>query len=51
MPNQGNKSNGKSGVVQPKKNSTMPSTKKQGTQGGANKSQKADAGSNANSGK
>lgn len=31
MPNQGNKSNGKSGVVQPKKNSTMPSTQKQGT--------------------
>ena len=30
MPNQGNKSNGKSGA-KPKKNSTMPSTQKHGT--------------------
>jgi hypothetical protein len=30
MPNQGNKSNGKSGP-RPKKNTTMPSTQKQGT--------------------
>ena len=31
MPNQGNKSNGKSGITKPKKNTTMPSTPKQGT--------------------
>lgn len=31
MPNQGNKSNGKSGIVQKKKSSTMPGTQKQGT--------------------
>lgn len=31
MPNQGNKSNGKSGITKPKKNSTMPSTQKKGT--------------------
>jgi hypothetical protein len=31
MPNQGNKSNGKSGVVKSKKSSTMPSTPKKGT--------------------
>ena len=34
MPNQGNKSNGKSGIVQSKKNSTLPSKKKD-TEGNA----------------
>ena len=31
MPNQGNKSNGNSGIVKPKKNSTEPATQKKGT--------------------
>src|SRR4051812_24380848 len=31
MPNQGNKSKGRTGIVHPKKNSTMPSTQKHGT--------------------
>ena len=53
MPNQGNKANGKSGIVRPKKNSTMPSKKKQDSQGNATKSngandQKNDAGSSDN---
>jgi hypothetical protein len=31
MPNQGNKSNGKSGIAKPKKNTTVPNTQKDGT--------------------
>jgi hypothetical protein len=45
MPNQGNKSNGKSGA-RPKKNSTMPSTQKQGT-ASATKHSRGDNGQSA----
>ena len=49
MPNQGNKSNGKSGILQPKKETTVPSKKKDGEGSGQKESkgtnaQKHDAG-------
>lgn len=49
MPNQGNKSNGKSGSAKPKKNSTMPSTQKQGSENSVKKGEKGDLGSSAKS--
>ena len=45
MPNQGNKSNGKSGP-RPKKNSTVPNTQKQGT-ASATKHSRSDNGQSA----
>jgi hypothetical protein len=55
MPNQGNKSNGKSGVVQQKKSSTMPSSQKRGTASSTkhnkgDNGQKLDTGTSGNGG-
>jgi hypothetical protein len=52
MPNQGNKSNGKSGVVKPKKDATMPSKEKQGANGkNSSAGKKGDTGSSGKGGK
>jgi len=51
MPNQGNKSNGNSGVVKPKKDTTKASTKKQDAeQSNGSNSQKGESGSKKSSG-
>jgi hypothetical protein len=54
MPNQGNKSNSKSdGVVQPKKNKTVPNTQKEGngkTTKQSSGGKKGDTGSSTNEG-
>ena len=49
MPNQGNKSNGNSGIVKPKKNSTEPSKQKKGT-ASATKHSRGDNGKSASGG-
>ena len=50
MPNQGNKSKGRSGIVQKKRKPTMPAIEKQDSEGKATKdsnAKKADTGSSA----